>query len=195
MNCMEREQLFAYVHHLMEGREEQEVREHLETCARCRAAAEEHERLNALLEEWKPQEPSAWFDARVKAAIAAAERKKARGFLAWPWARVVAAGVALLALIVAGLLVFRTRGRVETTRPLAQKEQPAAQQPALTKTPEPPERTVAQSQPTPTPPEQGPSVEDEITMYENLGILEDYELLAGFDVLSELPTGEKKLAN
>ncbi len=194
MKCMEREQLFAYVHHLMEGREEEEVRGHLEECARCRAAVEEQEKLNALLDEWKPQEPSAWFDARVKATIAAAEpQKAARGLLNMPWARAVVAAVALLALIVAGLLVFRTREPNEATRPLAQKEQPAVQQPA--ETPKAPGQTVAQSQPAATLPVQAPSVEDEITMYENLGILEDYELLAGFDVLSELPMGEKKVAN
>ncbi|HUU15209.1 MAG TPA: zf-HC2 domain-containing protein [Terriglobia bacterium] len=194
MNCMEREQLFAYVHRMLEGREEETVRGHLEECAHCRGAVAELHKLDAVLDEWKPREPSAWFDARVKATIAAAERQKAvQGFLAWPWARAIAAAVALLALIVAGLLVFRTREPIETTRPLAQKEQPAVQQPA--ETPKAPGQTVAQSQPAATQPGQAPSVEDEITMYENLGILEDYELLAGFDVLSELPMGEKKVAN
>ena len=194
MKCLEHEQLFAYVHRLMEGREEQEVRGHLEECARCRAAVEEQEKLNALLDEWTPQDPSAWFDARVRAAVADMQREKpGKGLLAWPWARTVAAAVALLALIVAGLLVFRTRGPDEAAQPLAQKEQPAAQQ--LSETPKAPEQTVAQSQPAATLPGQAPSVEDEITMYKNLGILEDYELLAGFDVLSELPMGEKKVAN
>jgi anti-sigma factor RsiW len=194
MKCMEREQLFAYVHHLMEEREAEEVRRHLEECAHCRAAVAKQERLHALLDEWQPREPSPWFDAHVKAAIAASEQQKAaRGFLAWPWARVAAAAVTLLAVIIAGLLVFRTPAPQEPVRPVAQKEPPAIQQP--TETPQAPPPTTAQSQPVATPTEQPTSAEDEITMYENLGILEDYELLAGFDVLSEIPLGEKKVAN
>jgi anti-sigma factor RsiW len=192
MKCMEREQLFAYVHHLMEEREAEEVRGHLAECAHCRAAVAKQERLHALLDEWEPREPSPWFDTHVKAAITAAEQQEAgRGVFAWPWARAVAAAVALLAVIIVGLLVFHTQGPQEPVRPLAQKEPPAVQQPA--ETPQAP--TVAQSQPAAPPPDQETSAQDEITMYENLGILEDYELLAGFDVLSEIPVGEKKVAN
>jgi hypothetical protein len=194
MKCLEREQLFAHVNHLMEGPEVEAVRGHLAECAHCRAAVAKQERLHALLDEWEPREPPPWFNARVKAAIAAAEQHEApKGFLAWPWARAVAAAVALLAVIIVGLLVFRTQGPQEPARPLAQKEPPAVQQPA--EIPQAPAPTVAQSQPAAPPPDQETSAQDEITMYENLGILEDYELLAGFDVLSEIPTGEKKVAN
>jgi hypothetical protein len=40
-------------------------------------------------------------------------------------------------------------------------------------------------------------VEEELTLYENLPVLEDedYEMLAKFDVLSKLPRGDKKFAN
>jgi anti-sigma factor RsiW len=196
MKCMEREELFAYVHHLVEGREAEEVRGHLAECAHCRAAVAKQERLHALLDEWEPREPPPWFDARVKAAIATAEQQEAaRGVFAWPWARAVVAAVALLAVIIAGLLVFRTQGPQEAARPLAQKEQPTVQQPSETPQAPAPTPTVAQSQPAAPPPDQETSAQDEITMYENLGILEDYELLAGFDVLSEIPVGEKKVAN
>ena len=196
MKCMEREQLFAYVHHLMEEREAEEVRRHLEECSDCRSAVARQERLHALLDEWEPREPSPWFDARVRAAIATAEQPEAaRGFLAWPWARVAAAAVALLAVIIAGLLVFRTQGPRESLRPLAHKEQPAVQPPPASTTPNAPPQTLAQSHPAAIRSDQTTSAEDEITMYENLGILEDYELLAGFDVLSEIPLGEKKVAN
>jgi hypothetical protein len=37
--------------------------------------------------------------------------------------------------------------------------------------------------------------EDEVSLYENLSTLEDYDMLANFDVLSELPQGAPKVVN
>jgi len=37
--------------------------------------------------------------------------------------------------------------------------------------------------------------EEELNLYQNLAVLEDYDLLAEFDLLSELPKGESKVEN
>jgi hypothetical protein len=37
--------------------------------------------------------------------------------------------------------------------------------------------------------------EDELSLYQNLSVLEDYDMLANFEVLSELPAGAKKVVN
>lgn len=196
MNCVEREQLFAYVARMLEGREETMVREHLEQCARCRTAAEELRRLDAVLDEWRPAEPSPWFDTRVRAAVAAMRAKKTRRpFFAWPWEKLWVPALALLVIIVAALAILRTRPSPQAPQPVAQKEQPM--QPAATKSPEAQPEMLAQSE-TPSAAQPGtatPSVEDELTLYENLGILEDYELLANFDILSELPHGGQEVVN
>jgi anti-sigma factor ChrR (cupin superfamily) len=70
MKCLDQEQLFAYAHRLLEQREEETARAHVDTCPRCRAALEEYARLDAVLDEWKPSEPSPWFDARLRQALA-----------------------------------------------------------------------------------------------------------------------------
>lgn len=190
MNCMEREQLFAHIHRMLEGCEEEEARGHLEQCARCRAAVAELRKLDAVLDEWKPREPSPWFDARVRAAVTTAEeRKSLRPFFARPWVRLWVPALALLVIIIAALAMLRTRPLEQAPQPVAQKEQPQPSQPATTSPAEAPPEMLAQVK---TP---GTSVEDELTLYENLGLLEDYELLAGFDVLSELPVGDKQVAN
>jgi anti-sigma factor RsiW len=190
MNCMEREQLFAYVHRMLEGREGEDVRGHLEQCARCRTSVEELRKLDAVLAEWKPQEPSPWFEARVRAAVSAAQKEKtARPFFAQPWARLWVPALALVVILIAALAMLRTPSSEQAPQPVAQKEQPQPAQPAATDSPESLPETLAQSNAT------APSVEDELTLYQNLGLLEDYELLADFAVLSELPTGEKQVAN
>jgi hypothetical protein len=37
--------------------------------------------------------------------------------------------------------------------------------------------------------------EEELSLYQNLPVLEDYDLLANFEVLSELPKSEKQVEN
>src|SRR5260370_8739353 len=69
MKCVEREKIFAYIHHLLESRQAGQVRAHVAECARCRAVIAEYRKLDSVLEEWKPIEPSPSFDARLRAAI------------------------------------------------------------------------------------------------------------------------------
>jgi len=179
MKCVEREQLFAYVHGMLEAREEGEIRAHVEQCAQCRSAVEEFRKLDAVLDEWQPTEPSPWFDARVRAAVAASEPPPARGFLSFEWGRWLAPALLVVLVVAGSLVVYRSRRPQVVPQPTARQEapKPAAPVPA-----------------TPVSPVL-PGEADELSLYQNLPVLEDYEMLANFDVLSELPKGEKKVAN
>ena len=81
MKCLEREQLFAFAHGMLETRQAADVRAHLEACPNCRQVVTEYLRLDSALEEWKPVEPSAGFDARVRQAVRA--QSKARESSLW----------------------------------------------------------------------------------------------------------------
>jgi anti-sigma factor RsiW len=195
MKCWKREQLFAYVHRMLEPREESAVRSHLDECARCREVAEEFRELDTVLDAWQPVEPSPWFDARVRAAVAAAEQKRsASPLFGLRWARWLAPAL-LVVLVVLGFLWVRRSP--EVSKPVAQRVAPRTIQPAPAVTAETPHQPLARTQAPSVvrPPAAGATEEDEISLYDNLPILEDYDLLANFDVLSELPRGGKKVVN
>ena len=170
--CLDGEKLFAYAQHLLEPGEEGKVRSHVEQCSACGQTALRYQKLDAVLDEWKPVTPSDWFDARVRAA-AALNPSARSGYTLFGlrWAQVLAPACMVLLLVAGSLIVSRMR-------------------------PAHPPRTAAQqiAQPARTPSVQ---VEEELTLYENLPVLEDedYEMLSKFDVLSNVPRGEKKLAN
>jgi hypothetical protein len=195
MKCLEREKLFAYAHRMLEGREESEVRTHLAECSTCRAVAAEFRQLDAVLDEWKPTQPSPWFDTRVRAAIAAAEEKRAaRPFFGLRWVQVLVPAV-VVALVALGILLMRRSPQVP--QPVAQMQSPQVSQPVPAVPPADQPKQLAQTQPLATtqPQATAPAEEDELSLYQNLPVLEDYDLLANFDVLSELPAGGKKVAN
>jgi len=164
--CMEREHLFAYAHHLLEAAEEREAREHVAQCAACGQVVMEFQKLDAALEEWKPIAPSVWFDARVRAAVAS---ERSAGFpfrlFGWRWAQILAPACLVLLVTVASLMISR---RQPSSAPTERAAQSSAAQ-----------------------------VEEELTLFKDLPVLEDedYEMLANFDVLSELPHGEAKVEN
>ena len=193
MNCLNREQLFAYAHRLAEGRDEEAIREHVETCARCRAALNEYRQLDALLDEWKPAEPSPWFDARVRQAIAATEPGKPLCGTAWMrWAAVGALAV----LMGVGVWAWRRAHQPVEVNPTV------AHEVAPQKNPAQPPVTVAQSKPTahplPKAQEQAKQIaapSSELNPDDDLKALEDYDLIANFDVLSEIPRGGTKVDN
>ena len=87
--CFEKEQLMAYATKLLEPAEEAEVQAHLAGgCETCRAMVKHYRAVESVLGEWKPTEPSPWFDARLRAAIASgASSGRARGALASEWGR------------------------------------------------------------------------------------------------------------
>ncbi len=177
MKCVEREKIFAYMHDLLESREEGQVRAHLAECARCRGIIGEYRRLDAVLEEWKPVEPSPSFDARLRAAIErAAPARASSGWLALPSLGWLAPTVVVLLVVVSSVFVVRmrhARHHSETVRPQAAGGRASSV------------RAVSESEP----------VQDELTLYEDLPVLEDYDLLANFEVLSELPKSESQVEN
>ncbi len=196
MNCLNREQLFAYAHHLLEQQEEAATRSHVEACERCRAALAEERQVDTLLEQWKPAEPSPWFDARVRQAIASVESKRSAGFFAAAWKRWAAAG-ALAVLVGVGVWAWRRATRPAETNP------PVAHEVVPQQNPTQPPATVAQTQPAARPLQDAgsqvkrtaPQPGDDLNPDDDLKALEDYDLIANFDVLSEIPRGGTKIDN
>jgi len=198
MNCMDREQLFALAHRMLDADEQATARAHVAECVHCRQAVEEFERLNIVLDEWKPAEPSPWFDARVRAVVAVEGEggwRKTLGAMQWARWLVPAAAVAALVLV---LIVMR---QSPPPQPVAHKTPP----PAQTTSPAPevsrPEAghesaPVVQAQ-NPAAPASAPTVvrRDETAPEDDLKAFDDYDMLANFDVLSELPRGETRVVN
>jgi hypothetical protein len=180
MSCMDREKLFAYSHQLLEPIEEREVGPHVSGCARCRGIVEQYEKLEAALEEWKPVEPSPWFDARLRAAVERAEAPSSAGWLGLLGVRWLAPALATVLLVVGSVVVLR-QSRHASHPALSQAGQKAAVAPA--QVPAQPEASEAQAG------------QEELSLYRNLSILEDYDMLADFEVLSELPKSEKQVDN
>ncbi len=182
MKCLERDKLFAYGCHLLEPREEAEARAHLAECAQCREALEEYRELDAVLEEWKPVEPAPWFDARVRQAVQSiGAAQDPSSFFGLAWVRRLVPVLVMVLLVTASLAILRVR----TPHPVSPHTVDQA----------PPQATA----PAPTPPEavqpEAAAGEEELRLYRNLPILEDYDMLAEFDVLSELPKGDTKVAD
>ncbi|HEV2498056.1 MAG TPA: zf-HC2 domain-containing protein [Terriglobia bacterium] len=191
--CVEKEQIFAYVSHMLQEGEAGRVEAHLAFCAECHKIADGFQRLDSVLGEWKPAEPSPWFDARARARIVAEARS--RSFfarLSWrAWSGVAAVAVLAIAVSVATLRPPRRAHGVPMTETAAvtpvvkPSAAPATTHPAAAETAEADGKnvqageatTVAQSQP----------ATQEIDLYKNLNVLENYDMLANFDVLSELP--------
>jgi hypothetical protein len=198
MNCMDREQLFAFVHGMLDAQEAAGARAHVGECARCRQVVKEFERVNVILDEWKPTEPSPWFDARVRAAVAVeGEGGWRKNLAAMQWARWLLPAAAV-ALLVFALLVIRQSS--PPPQPVAGKTSPverAAPPPEAT----PPEAghestPVVQAQNASAPANPATLTRrDETTPEDDLRVLEDFDMLANFDVLSELPRGETRVAN
>lgn len=197
MKCFERERLFALAHGLLEAGKEAEARAHLRACPACRQVVTEYLRLDAVLEEWKPAEPSPQFDARVRQAVAAAgETRNSPGWLSlcWRWWWAPASAAVLIAI--AMLVILRGHRTSNPVPPMAGNTPQRSVQPETAPHTQPPIPTAEVKPTTPVKtPVTGQSEEEEMSLYKNLPVLEDYDLLANFDVLSELPQGEKKVAN
>src|SRR5260370_5864443 len=93
------EKIMGYVDGRLKEGERLEMEKHLGTCAACQLRVNEFRAVNVLLDELPMIEPSAAFDVRVRARVAAEPAKQGWGGLFGPSARVaVAASVLLLAL-------------------------------------------------------------------------------------------------
>jgi hypothetical protein len=172
-NCVEREEIFALAQGMLSGRQERKIKAHVEGCTGCRQVFEGYRRLDSVLEEWSPAaEPSPWFDARVRAAVASVDpAPPSFGFFGLAWNRWLAAPALAALLVVAGTVVLRTPSLHPVARPEAVPASVAAARAKV------------------------PAVNQKSKMDENLSVLEDYDMLSSFDVISELPKGNNKLAD
>jgi len=126
MKCFERAHLFAYAQRMLEAREAAEVRTHLDACEVCRALVGEYERLETVLDEWKPTEPSPWFDARVRQAVKAQEA--ARASTAWMrlrWGWLATASLAVLVAAVS-LVTYRSHRISGPSAPARSAQRPSS---------------------------------------------------------------------
>jgi anti-sigma factor RsiW len=101
MSCSRMEnKILGYVDGRLKESERREVEKHLATCAACRVRVSEFRAVNVLLDELPMIEPSAAFDLRVHARVAAEPAKQS--WWAWftPSPRVaLAASMLLLATV------------------------------------------------------------------------------------------------
>lgn len=199
MNCLDHERLFSYAHGLLGEPEAAQVHTHLGECSQCREVVEHYERLNAVLEEWKPAEPSAWFDARVRQAVEAREARGAtRGFWGLGWVRGLALA-SLGVLVIAGVAWLTHRYRSVFTPSTLATQQP--RQTTATQAP----AEVAKLNPRAVTPRQAEKPRKPAVELQSAGVspsededaraLDDYDLVADFDVLSELPKKGARVAN
>lgn len=211
-DCLEREQIFAYAHHMLSADEAARVENHLASCAGCREVAGGFEKLDAVLGEWKPVEPSPWFDARARARITA---QAARPWRYLPhlgrrgWSAVAAAAVLAIVIGVAALRPPRSARSVPGAEATMAGARTSVKSPAApTVAPASPGRSAGEQTPAANPSgemanastesaqaadggtatvAQAQPASQEINLYKNLNVLENYDMLANFDVLSELP--------
>ena len=175
--CPKREDIFALSQGMLAEREATQAKAHLEECVNCRNVFNGYLRLDSVLEGWTPAvEPSPWFDARLRAALASvkpARRSPAFGIWGFAWTRWVELS-ALTALLLAAAVLTRSHL-------LSHDQQRAA---VVTEVAQSGKAAAVQSE-----------AAQELKMYQNLPVLEDYDMLADFDVISELPKGSSKVAD
>lgn len=190
--CCKREQLMAYSTRLLEPEEEAQIRRHLASCTACRAVADEYGALDAVLDEWKPAEPSPWFDARLRAAVAsaAAARQAHRGLFGLAWTA-WSAPLVMAALVAVSVIIIRTHRPGLT--PVADSHSSGAvsgadrANPPASTTVEPSDRTQANDVNGAGSPDQAAVEPGAPSSSYAARVAEDDDMLTNFEVLSELP--------
>lgn len=173
---LKEEVIIPYLDQRLSAAERAPVDAHLAACAACRAQVEELRALVGVLSEWPAVAASPSFDAALRARVAQEAEQGTGWFVLRPaWGAALAAAV-LLAVAVA----FWQPAEVE-----------------LPPAPEPPRVTVAPHPRTPSSPTQEQPVQpetngtDELAVLDNPVLLDNYRLLAEFDILFEA-TEEKE---
>lgn len=193
MKCLETEKLIGYAYGLSDESAASQVRAHLRGCPRCREIVEEHGRLDAVLSEWKVAGPTPGFEARVRQAVEA--RRSAWNFWSWQWTRGLAVA-SLGIMIVAGVALLRYNpGRLsrppQSAKRLAQREGGARTLPPAANQHSPSAVAKNSAHVLPESKSAGANLSDD----KDAQALEDYDLAANFDLLSELPRTESRVAN
>jgi len=196
MNCLEHERLFSYANRLLDEPEMTQFRTHVEGCSQCRAVVESYARVDAVLGEWPSVEPSAWFDVRVRQAVKAqAATATGRGPWGWRWRRRLALA-ALGVLLISGVvwLTHRPRAVSDIASHAAPRSSPVAPAPTQVAKLKPPVVTPRHVEKPVTPAtvvNPAPEIDDD----DEALTADDDALLANFDVLSELPKTETRVAH
>ena len=168
MNCQQlNERLIEYLDGRLDGPKRAEADAHLAVCAGCRQRAAEFRALSAVLGEWQSTEPSPAFDARLAEKIESAQA----GFWPWwpGWLRPAYVAVLALLLAAAGIMIWTHRASAPAPS-LVAVTKPASAAP-----------TIAAA-----------NKDEEVLLLENLAVLENADMLDGFDVLSEIGPAKVK---
>lgn len=165
MTCQQIESLLIpYLDGKLSFRYRQGVELHLNACSSCAERGKGFSEVSGLLEEWKGIEPSAYFNARLEQRIAQ-ETVAASGWENW---------LRQLAILPAGNPVFAIAMLVVISIAVVLVNHSPAPRQTLASQQSPP--VVAASM----------SGDDEVALYRNMAVLEDFEVLRNFDVLQEL---------
>jgi anti-sigma factor RsiW len=177
IRCAEREQLFAYACGMLNPREAGELGTHIRQCEACLRVVESYRWVDEVLDAWRPEEPSPSFDSRVQAAIATGAATSAglwarlKGGLRdywWGSGRRLAPVMVAMAVAVVSVVVLRERHT-----PL---RSPGQTQQVV--------RTIKQ-------PPSGAGL-SQASSEASSSAVDDYDILANFELLSELPKGHGK---
>jgi anti-sigma factor RsiW len=169
MNCKQMESCaIEYLDGKLERKQAEAVARHLADCAVCAERMHAFSDVSSQLDAWEPVQPSALFNARLQQRILAEPARPAgwRDRLAL-WLPVNSFGRPALAGALLGLMLFA----VVLERYTPATSVPASQATAST-------ALVATTF-------EGP---DDLTLYQDLPVLENLEFLRNFDVLQELQT-------
>lgn len=167
------DEIVPYLDSRLSESERQRLDRHLADCSDCRTRMGEIRAVMSVLDEWRAVGPSPAFDAAVRERLRA-EPEPARG---WAWLRLRPAWAAALMLAVVAAI-----GLWQLTSPVPPLETETVQQ-------------QAQVDPTPTPesaPDSTAGEGDSLLLLDSPVLLENYELLAEFDVLFEPAPDSKK---
>ena len=198
MNCLETEKLIRYAYRLLEEPAASPVRAHLRECSRCREIVEQHTRLDAVLSEWKVAEPSPVFDARVRQAVEARQDERAFWeFSKWRWTHGLALASLGLLIVTGWVWITHGPGRLPSPQvvvspsPSARGAAAAPQSASLHQLTSPAHSAKGLNPVVPGPQSAGVSRHED----KDAQTLEDYDLAANFDLLSELPKGDQRVVN
>ncbi len=112
--CFDEETLGRYAYRLTDEPVASQVREHLGECPRCREVVDRQKQLDAVLDEWRSVDPTPGFDARVRQAVEAEQSRRRRwGLWGLGWVHGLAAASTAILIIAASVwLVQRHRHNV-----------------------------------------------------------------------------------
>ena len=110
-----------------------EVAAHVRECAACRGELDSLRKTMALMDEWEAPEPSPYFLTRLRAHVKEERDKAPAKSGIFAWMRRPAMAVSLATMLVAGGLIYRYGGFIETPQVGPQESSAVADVEALDK--------------------------------------------------------------